>query len=149
MTRRADLLEDLRTYSPVDEIEEQHQRAIAELLLEDGDPFSRRHFSPGHVTASCFIVDATGSRLLLHHHRRLERWLQMGGHLEGSESPLDAAMREGVEESGLRDLEWVVEDVFDLDVHAIPAARDEPDHQHFDVRYLARTLSPDAIVIDP
>jgi 8-oxo-dGTP pyrophosphatase MutT (NUDIX family) len=148
MTRRANLLEDLRTYEPADDLEARHHRAIAELLLDDGDPFSRRHFEPGHVTASCFIVDPTGTRLLLHHHRRLDRWLQMGGHLEAAESPVDAAMREGIEESGLRDLEWVCYGVFDVDVHAIPAGKGEPDHHHFDIRYLARTTTPDGIVMD-
>ena len=38
--------------------------------------------------------------------------------------------------------------IFDLDVHVIPAAKGEPEHRHFDVRYIARTVSPGAVVID-
>ena len=111
------------------------------------DTFVRNHFAPGHVTASLFILDPASAALLLHHHRRLGRWLQMGGHVEAAEDPATAALREGQEESGLTDLE-LLPGIFDLDVHAIPAGKGEPDHLHFDVRYLARTASPDRITID-
>jgi hypothetical protein len=46
------------------------------------------------------------------------------------------------------DLELAGDGIFDLDIHGIPAAKEEPDHDHFDVRYLARTASPDAITMD-
>jgi 8-oxo-dGTP pyrophosphatase MutT (NUDIX family) len=123
-----------------------YREAFLHLLRNTAAPCSRQQFEPGHVTASCFIIDS-GGHLLLHHHRRLNRWLQMGGHLEVDEQPVDAALREGSEESGLRDLE-IIGGIADLDVHVIPAGRGEPEHRHFDVRYIARTRSPEAIVID-
>ncbi|HUP59776.1 MAG TPA: NUDIX domain-containing protein [Thermoanaerobaculia bacterium] len=186
MSRAARLFEELRAYEPADELEAGHRHAMLDLVRDAAEPFSRAHFAPGHVTASCFIID-DGGRLLLHHHRRLDRWLQMGGHVEGDETPDAAALREGAEESGLTDLELLPPSsilnpqssirasailnpqssirasailnpqssirasataIFDLDIHKIPAARHEPDHDHFDVRYLARTSSPDAITID-
>lgn len=146
--RHATLLEQLRDYEPQDELEAQHQRDIVNLLTSGGDSFSRADFEPGHITASLFIVDPPMERLLLHHHRRLNRWLQMGGHVEGDENPAAAALREGEEESGLADLELVSGGIFDVDVHVIPAAKGEPEHRHFDVRYLARTRMPEAIAID-
>jgi 8-oxo-dGTP pyrophosphatase MutT (NUDIX family) len=148
MTRRAHLVEELRSYTPADALEAQHHRAIEKLLSGDGDPFSRNHFAPGHITASCFIVHPHGTSVLLHHHRRLGRWLQMGGHVEEGETPAQTALREGAEESGLDDLAFVSERVFDLDVHPIPAGKGEPDHHHFDIRFVARTERPDAIAID-
>jgi 8-oxo-dGTP pyrophosphatase MutT (NUDIX family) len=72
----------------------------------------------------------------------------MGGHVESGETTAVAALREGEEESGLRDLALATDGIFDLDIHGIPAAKGEPDHDHFDVRYLARTRSPEAITID-
>jgi 8-oxo-dGTP pyrophosphatase MutT (NUDIX family) len=147
MTRDQQLLAQLRTYEPFDAAEEEHRRSMLALLSSASEPFSRGHFAPGHFTASCFIVDDSG-RLLLHHHRRLQKWLQMGGHVEADETALAAALREGAEESGLGDLTLAGEGILDLDVHVIPAGRGEPEHRHFDVRYVLRTASPEALAID-
>lgn len=147
MERTALFLEQLELYEPADEVERRHRRDHIELVAGRADPFSRATFQPGHITGSCFIVDDAG-RLLLHHHRRLGRWLQMGGHLEPGERPVDAALREGAEESGLVDLVPAFPAILDLDIHRIPAGRGEPDHRHFDVRYLARTSRPEAIMMD-
>ncbi|HEV2722418.1 MAG TPA: NUDIX hydrolase [Thermoanaerobaculia bacterium] len=145
--RRLDLLAQLQRYRPSDALEARHQEAIVELIESSDGAFDRGHFVPGHITASCYIVH--GGALLLHHHRRLNRWLQMGGHVERDEHPAAAALREGSEESGLRDLALAADGIFDLDVHVIPAAKGEPEHRHFDVRYVARTEMPDAVVVDP
>ena len=124
-----------------------YREAFLLLLRTTAAPYARTQFAPGHITASCFIIDRVG-RLLLHHHRRLKRWLQMGGHLESGEDPVAAALREGREESGLEDLRVVSDGIADLDVHRIPAGRGEPEHRHYDVRYIARTDSADSIAAD-
>lgn len=57
---------------------------------------------PAHFTASCLVVDATAERVLLTLHRKVGRWLQLGGHIEpGDPSVAAAALREATEESGL------------------------------------------------
>lgn len=147
MERRERLLDQLHGYAAADPSEAEHRRAMLDLLETADGAFSRSHFVPGHFTASCYIVDADG-RLLLHHHKRLDRWLQMGGHVEADETPELAALREGREESGLCDLIPLTGGIFDLDIHPIPAAKGEPDHAHFDIRYLAHTASPAAAVVD-
>ena len=148
MNNATELLDQLRRYRPADPLEAQHHQAVLDLLSYAEAPFSRESFQPGHITASCFIVDPSTQRLLLHRHRRLGRWLQMGGHVEPGESAIEAALREGAEESGLRDLVTIAETPFDIDVHAIPAAKGEPDHSHFDVRFVARTAHPESIMMD-
>jgi 8-oxo-dGTP pyrophosphatase MutT (NUDIX family) len=143
MSRRERLLDELRRHEPADEAEARNVAAVVNLLTTSADPFSRAHFDPGHITASCYVVDPDG-RLLLHHHRRLGRWLQMGGHVEPDESIAEAALREGREESGLADL-TIDGRILDVDVHAIPASNGDPLHHHFDVRYIARTAAPYSI----
>jgi 8-oxo-dGTP pyrophosphatase MutT (NUDIX family) len=124
-----------------------HFRQRMVRLLEDAGPqaFTRHHFVPGHITGSAFIVSPKEGLVLLHHHRRLDRWLQMGGHSDGELDPAEIARREGTEESGLSDLEFLDPGILDLDIHEIPAARGEPAHEHFDVRYALFTGNPGSI----
>jgi 8-oxo-dGTP pyrophosphatase MutT (NUDIX family) len=144
-----ELLDLLRGFAPATDDERRHVAALDVLLRSATSPFSRAHFAPGHVTASAFVVDPDGSRLLLHHHRRLDRWLQMGGHVDAEESVIDAALREAREESGLEAIELATRAPFDVDVHTIPAGKGEPPHLHFDVRFIVRAPDPAAIRIAP
>jgi 8-oxo-dGTP pyrophosphatase MutT (NUDIX family) len=90
----------------------------------------------GHLTASAWIVDAARQRTLLTHHHKLDRWLQLGGHVDGDPDLAAAALREAREESGLTKLRLVSPEIFDVDRHRIPARGQEPEHWHFDVRFL-------------
>lgn len=89
----------------------------------------------GHITGSAWLVNRAGSHVLLTHHRKLGRWLQLGGHSDGETDTLKAAMREAEEESGLV-VEALDPAIFDLDVHEIPARKADPAHHHYDVRFL-------------
>ncbi len=72
------------------------------LARSPGDVLSSMHFDPGHFTASGFVTDPTNSRMLVIHHRRLDMWLQPGGHVEPTDPTLlAAAVREVLEETGV------------------------------------------------
>jgi len=101
----------------------------------------QRSCVPGHITASCWIVAPQRDRVLLTHHKKLGRWLQLGGHVDGEVAIEQAALREAREESGIAEFvftPWAGDALvpLDLDVHSIPARRDEPQHDHWDVRFL-------------
>jgi len=100
--------------------------------------FERSHPS-GHFTGSAWLVSADGERVLLTHHRKLGRWLQLGGHADGDVDLARVALREAGEESGLSDL-VVEQPIFDLDRHRIPARGEEPEHWHYDVRHVVRAI---------
>jgi len=91
----------------------------------------------GHVTGSAWLVDASGARVLLTHHKKLDRWLQLGGHSDGDTDPLNVACREAQEESGLSVVP-VSPALFDIDIHLIPARNADPAHHHFDLRFALR-----------
>ena len=113
-------------------------------LLVMAAPTSRSHFVPGHLTASAFVLSPARDALLLILHKKLGLWLQPGGHIEPSDESLAAAARREVaEEVGLSLPASAEGAVVDLDIHRIPARRDEPEHEHFDVRFFfhAPTLS--------
>lgn len=105
--------------------------------------FCRRHDDalyrscrPGHLTGSGFVVDPVAGKVLLIHHRKLDRWLQPGGHADGDGLLIRVALREIVEETGLEHV-VVLEPAFDVDIHAIPARGADPHHLHLDLRFLA------------
>ncbi len=142
---RAALRDALLRHVPGDDREASALAAILRLVETEPACFARRTFAPGHVTGSAFIVHAPSRRVLLHHHRRLDAWLQMGGHDEGESDPRATALREGAEESGLSDLVLLSPGILDVDVHPIPAGKGEPPHLHHDVRYALATQTPAAI----
>jgi 8-oxo-dGTP pyrophosphatase MutT (NUDIX family) len=132
------LLERLAAYAPGDPADRDRHARLTAFVRTHPDCFSRR-LAPGHVVASAWVVDPGRTRVLLHHHRRLGRWLQFGGHVDPSDpNALEAARRELAEESGLRAAVPLGEGIFDLDVHAIPATPVEPAHLHYDVRFAFR-----------
>ena len=103
----------------------------------------------GHITGSGLILDRANERVLLMYHRKLQLWLQMGGHGEGELDPSQIALREAIEESALPDLTFFPSAeqpmLVDVDAHSIPARRDVPEHYHLDFRYLLLTSLPDKI----
>lgn len=112
------------------------------------DCFSR-HLVPGHVTGSAWVVHPDGEHVLLTHHRKLDMWVQLGGHSDDDPDPQRVALREAVEESGLSGLEPLSAQVFDLDIHLIPARGSEPAHEHFDVRYALRATTDTTFRVSP
>lgn len=129
-------------YRPTSAAQAAEQARILEFLDAYPADAHRRECAPGHLTAGTILVDAARQRVLLHHHAKLDRWLQFGGHADGDADLRAVAWRETVEESGIEPA-WLSEEPIDLDVHRIPArpARGgraaEPEHLHYDVRYLA------------
>lgn len=115
------------------------------LLDEPGHAFERSR-REGHFTGSAWLVSADGRRVLLTHHRKLGLWLQLGGHADGDPDLVAVALREAHEESGLSGL--AIEPViFDMDRHVIPARGDEPEHFHYDVRFVVRATGDEAFAV--
>ena len=136
----------LRSHAPADDREAAHLGRILDFVRRHDDPFDRR-IAEDHLTGSALILTRSGGRILLLHHRKLERWLQPGGHAEAGETSGEAvALREAREETGLAvELHPTAPRPLDVDVHAIPARPGEPAHAHLDLRYLA--LAPDGAEI--
>ena len=91
---------------------------------------------PGHLTGSAWIVSPDLTRVLLTHHLKLDKWLQLGGHADGDGDLLAVALREAREESGLSRVRPLSPQIFDVERHLIPARKAEPAHYHYDLRFL-------------
>jgi 8-oxo-dGTP pyrophosphatase MutT (NUDIX family) len=129
----------LAAYAPRDAAERRFKARMLALLADEPRALWRDVFSPGHFTGSALVTSQRRDKVLLMKHKFIGRWMQFGGHADGASNVASVALREASEESGFREDSFTLcGDVFDIDVHPIPAnpAKDEPAHEHFDVRIL-------------
>jgi len=129
------LMDLLHRHSPHDSLEQKHVTDTLRFLTQTDNCTSTTNLS-GHVTASAWVLNPDSSAVLLTHHKKLGRWFQLGGHIEDDDSIQAASLREAEEESGIGELRLVSQDLFDLDVHLIPARNTVPEHYHYDFRFL-------------
>ncbi len=145
---RASALALLDMHSPADAKESSDIERMKSLIAAHPDIFSSA-CQIGHVTASAVIIEPQSRRTLLHYHKRLGRWLQVGGHTENETDMAQAALREAREETGLPDLAHFPPSDFpapiDFDIHAIPQRGRIPEHMHLDFRYVLTSRQPSAL----
>jgi len=132
---RKDLIDKITSYSPELEVEKEFRARFLNFIKQYPDCFERT-LQIGHITGSAWIVNQQRSHFLMTHHNKLDRWLQLGGHADGDSNIARVATKEAEEESGLQSLKLWSTSIFDLDIHTIPARKHEPEHLHYDVRFL-------------
>lgn len=130
----------LGQYSPQDPNEIFYKTQMLDFLERHHDCFDRS-CSPGHFTGSCWLLNQDGSQVLLMHHKKLNIWVQPGGHCDGDTDVLRVAIKEAQEESGMEHITPLSETIFDIDIHQIPERPGEPAHNHYDVRFLLQLTS--------
>ncbi len=143
---RNPLLKLLREYL----VSHQHEQDITNHFLQfvssQANCFERT-LQIGHITGSAWLVNATGTHVLLTHHRKLDKWLQLGGHADGDPDLWRVTLREVREESGLRNFNLVFENIFDLDIHHISRLGNEAEHLHYDVRFAMQATESTQYVV--
>jgi 8-oxo-dGTP pyrophosphatase MutT (NUDIX family) len=149
-------------YPTFDALEERENLTrLRDFVLRTPDCFERSCVE-GHITGSALVTDPQGQHVLLTLHAKLNKWLQLGGHVDGASDIPKSALREAQEESGRSEISFFpYEELlmahpisisagttitksplpFDLDIHRIPARKQDPEHFHFDVRFLC-SLDP-------
>lgn len=132
---QADLYTILDPYTTWNAQEEIYRKDTLQFIMENKQPTDRMN-PAGHITASAWILDDTRQNCLLIKHPKLHIWVQAGGHIEDDSTVWEAALREAREETGIHDLRYEDKNLFDLDVHLIPAKGDFPAHNHYDIRFL-------------
>lgn len=134
---RDELLGLLASYAraAADPLARETAERFADFIRRREDCLSRS-CAEGHVTGSAFVTTPDYGKVLLVLHGKLGRWLQPGGHCEPGESALEAARRETLEETGLDGRPALGGELFDVDIHEIPARGDAPAHLHYDARFL-------------
>lgn len=142
--KRNQLLTLLHDYIPTRD-EEQAKEVMLTFINQYENCFERT-LEIGHITASCWLLNKEHTQALLMHHKKLNRWLQLGGHCDGDSDVLRVALKEAQEESGIIGIEPIHDSIFDLDIHLIPETKKEKAHYHYDVRFLLHVVSDEQIM---
>ncbi len=147
--KRQSLLKALQNHESHDEEEASSLRELMSFVEKTPDCFERVHHAGGHVTGSGLLISRDGQRVLLNHHKGLNIWMQFGGHADGEGDIQNVARRETIEESGIAAIEDIGGGLMDVDIHVIPAndVKGEPEHKHYDVRYLFRVTDDSDFVL--
>ncbi|OBA57223.1 NUDIX hydrolase [Mycobacterium sp. 1100029.7] len=136
MSVRDSAISLLTEWQPPDPTQDSLRHAVLAFVLGQIDA-CRRECVPGHVTASAIVLDDSGDRVLLTLHRRLRRWVQLGGHCDDDDPDvLAAALREAVEESGIPDLR-IVPQLAAIHVHPVTCSLGVPT-RHLDLQFVAQ-----------
>ena len=127
--------EILGSYDPRDRHQAETRDRIVAWIDAHPEDAHRRTCLAGHLTASAILLDSSRERVLLTLHKKLGKWLQLGGHCDGDANLAGVAWRENVEESGITPAAISALPI-DVDIHRIPERPAEPEHDHLDTRYL-------------
>lgn len=133
--KRNALLSLLASYSPSLGEEQNMYRETMKFVQNNPDCFERTTLI-GHVTGSAWVISPERDRVLLMHHKKLDRWFQPGGHCDGDSNVASVAEKEVREETGISKVRMIQTGIFDIDVHLIPANTRETAHYHYDIRFL-------------
>jgi len=139
------LIQLLKQYNPIFPEEKAAQQCMLEFINQHSDCFERS-LEIGHITASSWLLNKDHTHALLMHHAKLDKWVQLGGHCDGNTNALDVAIKEAQEESGIMSIKPLSDEIFDIDIHLIPARKNEPEHYHYDIRFLLHVTSDEDFV---
>lgn len=145
--KKRDLVQKLERFCAQNPDRRACARRILDFVKNTPNCFERSH-AAGHITGSAWLLNPGGDRVLMTLHRKLKRWLQPGGHADGQSDTLAVALREAEEESGISGIEPVSGEIYDVDIHLIPARPGEAAHYHYDIRYLLRAPSEQFVLSD-
>ena len=115
--------------------DEQVAITMLSFIENDTNHFSRTNHH-GHFTGSAWIINPDKSKILMTHHKKIGKWLQLGGHADGESDLLKVSQREAIEESGINNFVTISNEIFDMDIHEIPPIGSDPKHLHYDIRFL-------------
>ncbi len=135
-----DLLDNYKNSNHITHDELPVIEQFKKLLAEKPHCFDRQE--GGHITGSAWIINPENSAALLTHHKKLNKWLQLGGHCDQNSDVAATALREAQEESGMQEFEFIISDIFDIDIHPIPNTC----KYHYDVRFLLRAKDSNFVI---
>jgi 8-oxo-dGTP pyrophosphatase MutT (NUDIX family) len=125
----------IKDYIAKTEQEKEFKHLMLRLYKEKREIAFSRENKEAHFTASAWILNPNTYEVLLIHHKKLNKWLQPGGHADGETDLEKVARKEALEETNLKNLKILSNNIFDIDIHTIPKNDEHDKHKHYDVRF--------------
>ena len=133
------LLKQLKAYAPYNEQETNDKEVMIKLLEKESDIFTREN-EVAHFTASSWLVNKEHTKVLMIYHNIYHSWSWTGGHADGDTDLLAVAMREAMEETGVKTITPVSKDLFSIEILTVDGhikrGKYVPSHLHLNVTYL-------------
>ena len=147
-----ELIRQVKNYQPFNE-QEVADRDLILAQLTKGKAVLYRSQNEAHLTASAWVLNQERSKVLMVYHNIYDSWSWMGGHADGEEDLLAVALREVKEESGLKFVRCIQEDIFSLEVLTVDGHWKHgayiSSHLHLNLTYLLEASEEEPLVIKP
>ncbi|MBW4844544.1 MAG: NUDIX hydrolase [Lachnospiraceae bacterium] len=126
-------------FLPYNEQEERDKEMLLQYLSSGESIFFRESLG-AHMSASAWVVNRAHDKVLMAYHNIYNSWAWTGGHADGETDLLKVAVREAMEETGIRTVRPVTDDIFSLEVLTVDGHEKKgtyvSSHLHLNVTYL-------------
>ncbi len=133
------LRREIEEYKPYNEQEEQDKKVILKYIDTFDDVLTRNN-EFGHFTASSWVLNKDRTKVLMIYHNIYKSWAWTGGHSDGDSNLLNVAIREVKEETGVKDVKPISDDIFSLEIICVNGhvkrGKYVSSHVHLNVTYL-------------
>ncbi|MBV7275173.1 NUDIX hydrolase [Clostridiaceae bacterium UIB06] len=143
-------IQSIKEYNPYNEQEEKDKEIILRCVDMFDDVLTRQN-EIAHMTSSAFVLNKSKDKVLMVHHNIYNSWAWTGGHADGEEDLLAVALREVMEETGVKNISPITSDIFSLDILPvlghIKKGKYVSAHLHLSVAYLAVVDENETLVV--
>lgn len=145
-----DILNQIKSYKPYNEQEKYDKVGILKYLEEEKNVFSRDN-KIAHMTSSAWVVNKDRNKVVMVYHNIYNSWSWMGGHADGEEDLFSVAIKEVKEESGLRDIRPLLNDIFSLEILTVDGHIKNGEyissHLHLNITYLLEANEKEVLTV--
>lgn len=145
-----EILEELIKYKPFNKQEEKDKQVIINQIKNNQDIFLRTNLIQ-HITVSGWIINKTRDKVLMCFHNIYKSYSWLGGHLDGDTNLKRVILKEVEEESGLKNITILTDDIFSLEILCVNGHIKHnqyvPSHLHLNITYLIEADSNEKLII--